>query len=258
MGESFRPSATPSQLSSKLNHRLNMYALAASAAGVSLLALAQPSEAKIVYTKTHQVIGANGVYALDLNHDGVVDFLIQQSGRFEATYALFANAALGNAVEGGPIVGRSFAAALFRSAWIGPSQHFIRGSRGEAMARVVYGFTTSGRYVSGPWAYVSNRYLGLKFRIDGKIHYGWARLSVGIQGNVITATLTGYAYETIPNRRLRAGNTQGTADAGTAGADSPNPAAHAPGPVSPVPQPASLGSLALGAEGIPLWRRHED
>lgn len=76
MGESSTPSTTPSQLSAKLNHRLNMYALAASAAGVSLLAMGQPSEAKIVYTKTHQVIGGNGVYALDLNHDGVVDFLI--------------------------------------------------------------------------------------------------------------------------------------------------------------------------------------
>jgi len=48
-----------------------MYALAASAAGVSLLALAQSSEAKVAYTKVHQVIGTNGIYSLDLNHDGI-------------------------------------------------------------------------------------------------------------------------------------------------------------------------------------------
>jgi len=40
-------------LSSSLEHRLNSYALAASAAGVSFLALAQPAEAKIVYTPEH-------------------------------------------------------------------------------------------------------------------------------------------------------------------------------------------------------------
>ncbi len=38
---------TPSRLSDSLHHRLNMYALAASAAGVGVLALAQPAEAEI-------------------------------------------------------------------------------------------------------------------------------------------------------------------------------------------------------------------
>jgi hypothetical protein len=37
-------------LSASLNHQLNGYALAASAAGVALLALAPTAEAKIVYT----------------------------------------------------------------------------------------------------------------------------------------------------------------------------------------------------------------
>jgi hypothetical protein len=33
-----------------MHHQLNMYALAASVAGVGVLALAQPAEAKILYT----------------------------------------------------------------------------------------------------------------------------------------------------------------------------------------------------------------
>jgi hypothetical protein len=37
-------------LSDSVHHQLNMYALAASAAGVSVLALAQPAECKIIYT----------------------------------------------------------------------------------------------------------------------------------------------------------------------------------------------------------------
>ena len=50
-------------------------------------------------------------------------------------------------------------------------------------------------------------YLGLKFQIKGKTHYGWARLNVEVSKTTITATLTGYAYETIPNKPILAGKT---------------------------------------------------
>ncbi len=60
-------------LSASLQHNLNAYAIAAGAAGVSLLALAQPAEGKIVYTPVHE--NAVGV-DLDLNHDGTADFRI--------------------------------------------------------------------------------------------------------------------------------------------------------------------------------------
>ena len=46
-----------SQLSEAVNHKLTLYALAASSAGLGLLALPQPAEAMVVYTKTHQRFG---------------------------------------------------------------------------------------------------------------------------------------------------------------------------------------------------------
>ncbi len=55
-----RTSRKPSTLSESLQRHLNAYALAASAAGVGMLALAQPAEAKIVYHRTHHVIGPVG------------------------------------------------------------------------------------------------------------------------------------------------------------------------------------------------------
>ena len=61
-------------LSRSVHHQLNLYALAASAAGVSAIALAQPAEAKIVYTPIHKQLPINQYFPLDLNHDGVVDF----------------------------------------------------------------------------------------------------------------------------------------------------------------------------------------
>jgi hypothetical protein len=67
----------------------------------------------------------------------------------------------------------------------------------------------------------------MKFKIKGKIQYGWARLSVQVQFPLtITATLTGYAYETIPNKGIVAGKSKGPEDS--------------------VKQPATLGRLALG------------
>ncbi len=79
----------------------------------------------------------------------------------------------------------------------------------------------------GSWVNVKNRYLGVKFKIKGKIQYGWARLSVQVQFPLtITATLTGYTYETIPNKGIVAGKSKGPEDS--------------------VKQPAALGRLALG------------
>jgi hypothetical protein len=40
-------------LSEAIDHRTKMYAVAAAAAGVSMLALSQPAEAEVVVTKTN-------------------------------------------------------------------------------------------------------------------------------------------------------------------------------------------------------------
>jgi hypothetical protein len=67
------------RLSERLHRQLNMYAVAASAAGVGMLALAQPTEAKIVYTPTYQRFLPNTDLNIDLNNDGVVDFTLINS-----------------------------------------------------------------------------------------------------------------------------------------------------------------------------------
>jgi hypothetical protein len=107
---------------------------------------------------------------------------------------------------------------------------------------------------------VTSRYLGLKFEVDGKTHYGWARLTVQLPGNyLINATLTGYAYETVPDKGILAGQTAGGADAAAVSSNSPdsdtsNSSASVANP-SDTPRPTSLGTLALGAGGVPLRRR---
>src|SRR5271155_5870254 len=63
------------KLSESAVHQLNQYALGAAAAGVGILALAHPAEAKIIYTRADTSIPVNGgLIELDLNHDGINDF----------------------------------------------------------------------------------------------------------------------------------------------------------------------------------------
>ena len=116
-------------------------------------------------------------------------------------------------------------------------------------------FSSSSEGTFGQWANVSNRYLGLKFNIKDKAHYGWLRLTVRLSGHArIKATLTGYAYETISGKAIKAGQTK-EADALTN--DDLGPGASLTSPIPDTPQPTSLKMLALGAQGVPLWRRKE-
>jgi hypothetical protein len=59
-------------IAESLNKRLNYYALAASAAGVSLLSLSQPANAEIIFTPANVTTGAPGsTYNLDLDNDAL-------------------------------------------------------------------------------------------------------------------------------------------------------------------------------------------
>src|SRR5262249_46978262 len=134
----------------------------------------------------------------------------------------------------------------------------------HAWFNLLYGCLSLSR---GPWLGVTNRYLGLKFMIHGKTHFGWARLTVTVSHKIfgkrfIRTELTGYAYETIPNKPIIAGRTKGPEDEFPDGPQLESPddlgsGAFVISPISEDSQAASLGVLALGAKGIPLWRRKE-
>jgi hypothetical protein len=64
-------SRAPSKLSDSVHHQLNMYALAASAAGVGILALAQTAEAKIIYTPT--IPAATSIFSSGIRTTSMLD-----------------------------------------------------------------------------------------------------------------------------------------------------------------------------------------
>ena len=88
-------------------------------------------------------------------------------------------------------------------------------------------------------------YLGLKFKIHGKDHYGWAhvktRLTIG-HYTWFWATLTGYAYETTAGKSIKAGQTQGGADAWDEEGFGNGASARSPVSQTPQPIPVSLAA----------------
>ena len=219
----------PSTLSNSLNQRLGNYALAAGTVA-SLFALPAVAHAEIVYTPIDVTAGNGSSYNLDLNNDGTPEFVIEGFGleldisristgiegieeivpcsNINSTYCTYA----APVAQGNPIPGK-----FGRFASEGAQIEFARNS-------VYYGY----------WHNVRNHYLGLEFSIDGKTHYGWARMSVQVTGGALVAHISGYAYETVPRQPIHAGQRTGTTQASGSEA---------------TPNQGSLGALARGASG---------
>ena len=253
MSPSLRFRSTDETLSQTINHHLNLYSLGAAAAGVSMLALAQPAEGEVVVTKTNIHINFGDQASIDLNNDGINDFtLAAQGANYDHSfYGTLAAVPL----NGGKVVGGNrgalgpYASALVKGANIGPSAHFSSSmARQQITVERFLGFSTASPFITyyGKWQPGSgNHYLGVKFLIKGATHYGWIRLSVGTSSE-LGSTITEYAYETVADKKIGAGD---SAD-GSVTATETHAQESAPKLTGP-----SIGMLALGADGLALWRR---
>ncbi|HZQ70844.1 MAG TPA: hypothetical protein VFA68_20120 [Terriglobales bacterium] len=219
------PRRKSSVIAESLNKGLNYYALAASAAGVTLLSLSQPANAEVIFTPANITTGAPGsTFNLDLNNDGIPDFTIKGygDGVYNAFMAINVTGA-GEAIQFvKTCVGTlgtycSYAAALNQGDKI-PGK--LLNTDG-----VIIEVANANAY-KGVWSNVQNHFLGLKFKISGQTHYAWVRMSVRAQPANLKAHISGYAYENTPNKAILAGQRTGAADAST---------------------PGSLGALARGA-----------
>ena len=245
------PSArTPSQFTSTLQKNLNAYALSAAAAGVALLAVSPHAEAEIIFTPVNGNIASGSKYALDLNHDGVIDFTLENDLHLSTTPfgddLNIVPAVKGNAVWQGARerYNQADAAALPAGVPVGSGKPFI-----FQKVNMAYASLTALTYVSGgPWKNSTNRFLGLRFLINGEVHFGWARLTVLADKHreAVKATLTGYAYETVANQPILTGQTSGTAANASLTLPTENLRPAVP-----------LALLALGSPGLAVWRREE-
>jgi len=254
-------------------HGLRWYSLAAAAASVSAMALLQPAEGEIIIKNKTIPIPANSGVLLDLNGDGVADFELFFSNYSLEQYSVnhFSMQPLGVSTPSkNQVIGRSYlASALLRGATIGLGGPFIHtfvdygipieqstlctqncgGKTGYSFDQVLRGKWGGGH---------PNRFIGVKFQINGKTHYGWIRMTITVKHKgtgkgptgSFSVTITEYGYESVANKSCGAGL------AGAAASDavhtSEKPEQESARKTSP-----ALGMLALGAEAMPLWRRED-
>ena len=237
-----RPKA---HINSALDKNLAAYVTAAAAAGAAVLAASAPAAAEVVYTPVNVNIVQNGPYGIDLAHDGTIDFTLEICHNVcgsEHEEGLMLVLGKGNQVL-------SNGKALAHGAPIGPGDKFTSNTSYGGVILAVAG-QYSKSWFFGEWAPGINKYLGLKFLINGEVHYGWARVNVVATERGMYAAVSEYAYETIPNKSIRTGQTGGSAEnkhqrrAGSRSLKSPAPA-------------GSLGNLAAGASGSPARQQPE-
>lgn len=227
-------------------HRWMQYA--AAALGVTSLTAAtsaQTNEHHILYTPANITVDTGVLRStripIDLNHDGIVDLSIVAShfrdshsgGGFNAYGRIWLSmtSAIGSrAIPKGMIIDK---AGQFRN-----------GRQTLAYA-VSYGSSNGeGHGASGPFANITNKYLGVRITVDGKVHEGWIRMTLATNGYDISGHITGYAYDTVPSEvGLAAGQLGGD----TMTDDDKSSTL--------TPSRGSLGMLALGSSAISYWRK---
>jgi hypothetical protein len=225
-------SKTPADLPAHLRDRLISYT---AAAGAALSVAAPAAQAKVVYVPTNVDV-TNG-YSIDVGGIRAVTFPIRSTMGEAIVY---------ESAQGGVVSTHcssceaQVAARLDSGARIGPRGPFLTGKN---RMDFVYPFSSfgGGRGTIGPWRAPDGPvtgYLGFRFFVDGKPHYGWARMTFerSYDPTPVIITLTGYAYETIAERPIEAGDESGRAEAEIA------------------PEP-SLGMLAFGSRAVAFWRK---
>jgi hypothetical protein len=225
-------------LNSNLDKRLLAYIAAAGAAGVSALSLAPQAEAKVVVTKTNETI-VWGTTTLDLDNDGKPEFKFVQEGLGRVLCKSVYGYKFNHVAKENDL----FAAALAADFTIG------RGLQFSQAGCMVSTSISSHTYYTGPWVNVKNRFLGLEFRLSDGVHFGWARITFTAPP-LPKATLTAYAYETIPEKSIVTGRLGDDAQI----VPLTNPA----GGASLLPSQPTLGMLAAGAPVLTLWRKEEE
>jgi len=164
-------------------------------------------------------------FQLDMNHDGIDDFVFSASVNGSTCgadplfggYQYYINISVAPANENNEIINDgtyalamdSSSAIVSDSSWANAPQTLI-----TALIR------SGGRCITQPfhegyWLNQSDKYLGLRFTKGNNIYYGWARLSSSYHiivnpfhlsnGQLI---LKDYAYNSIPNQPILAGQTK--------------------------------------------------
>jgi hypothetical protein len=227
----------PSLLDEVLERRMLGYVLAAGAA----LTGAASAQAKVIFTPSNATIYSiyNDRLEIDLNNDGTIDVVIGATSAYcgRCGCLAFLGASAPGASNGLETIHNGGALVAFENGAeipdVAANPAFTKQGSMAGMEIVNYSYCEVDS--DGPFARTTNRFLGVKFIINGEIHYGWVGFRSASAGG---AQLFGWAYETEPNKPIRTSLASASASAG-ASADGPT----------------SLELLAGGHTTVADWRR---
>ena len=229
-------SGSARELQPQLERRIGLYV--AAAAGV--IASVPSASAQVIYTKADLKLN-EGLLSVDLNHDGIseikfIDFEVDHTSVYTHYAMLVAKPGANSLVS---VLSPSMSSNLCPVSYgfpVGPNspKRFVNVRPGRRMAFGYLGYYSAR--TSGPWVGQVDKFVGLRFKIQGQTHYGWMRLTVNAhdphfpyRGSSVTLKITGYAYEATPDKGIAAGD-RGSSDGAQA--------------------TGSLGQLSLGAATV--------
>ena len=186
------------------------------------------ANAQIIYTDVNPDVvrscqfpsGCGGAYSLDLNNDGMNDYVLAPRA---ITFSC------GNCSNLSAAIGQKDSAVVISTSqsWIADQvggyalNTLIDSSLGWTNAPHVLALksmncaacpSSPSSYLNqspatGTWINVSGKYLPLKVKVGTNIYYGWIKLGVGIGSYLASITIMEYAYNTIANQPILAGQT---------------------------------------------------
>jgi len=188
------------------------------------------ANAQIVYTDVNPDIllncSGNNVcseeYSLDLNDDGISDFILATNKLSNSCGRCTANGIL--------VIGPVYSAEISATAqsWIADT---VGGYALNTLIDSSLGWTNDSHILAkasrdcvpcvrgnyfvdvpprGPWSNIFGKYLAIKTQVGTDFYYGWIKLGVGINISFVTITIMEYAYNSLPNQPILAGQTMTT------------------------------------------------
>lgn len=148
-------------------------------------------------------------YNLDLNNDAIVDFTLQTShNHCQTTFVMSDRKSVSVVSQSGNLAAANM---LYANSSIGSNLSFSTNS--VTLRSIVSGYPGLGCPAvlgsSGSWTDSTDHYLGLQFSVGANTYYGWVRLNVIVYNFVsaVSCTVKDYAYNSIPNQPILAGQT---------------------------------------------------
>ena len=188
----------------KTKHQISL-ARVVGALLISLFAFASTTVAEVVYTQANVTLSGDGSIKIDLNHDGIVDFVLRSHSRITSCGlrdGLIGSTKMIPAIGDGVVVSDlNFAVLLGSGVPINAKKTFYNG---KTIVTQFYICSSGTKDFAG--------YLGLEFQLDGQTHYGWAQVDIdgyyNWRAHGMRTTLIDFAYETIPGQAIKTGQTQ--------------------------------------------------